>query len=130
MLKKGITHEFTLRLAPQQNEVAERKNRTLMEMTRCMLKSKKLPHKFWLEGLMCANHVLNHAPTKTLKTITPFESWHGRKPSVEYFCVFGCVAYAHVLVEFRHKLDDKAVKCIFVGYSAESKGYCLYNPTT
>ena len=52
--EKGITHELTVRLTLQQNGVAERKNRTLMEMTRCVLKSKKLPHKFWLEGLMCA----------------------------------------------------------------------------
>ena len=95
-----------------------------------MLKSKRLPHKFWLEGLMWANHVLNCAPTKVLKIIMPFEAWHGKNPSVDYFCVFGCVSYAHVPKEFCHKLDDKAVKCIFVGYSAESKGYRLYNPTT
>ena len=94
-----------------------------------MLQSKRLPHKFWLEGLMCANHVLNRAPTKALKTITPFEAWHGKKPSIDYFHVL-VVAYAHVSKEFRHKLDDKAVKCIFVGYSVESKGYRLYNLVT
>ena len=78
LLEKGITHELTVRLTPQQNGLAKRKNRTLMEMDRCMLKSKRLPHKFWLEGLICASHVLNRASTKILKTITPFEAWHVR----------------------------------------------------
>ena len=44
--------------------------------------------------------------------------------------VFGCVAYAHVPDELRKKLDNKGEKCIFVGYSDESKAYKLYNPLT
>ncbi|MCO5594535.1 hypothetical protein L7F22_048567 [Adiantum nelumboides] len=53
-----------------------------------------------------------------------------RKPSVSYLRVFGCLAYAHIPQQLRGKLDDKAVKCIFVGYSSGSKGYRLYNPAT
>lgn len=44
--------------------------------------------------------------------------------------VFGCIAYVHVPNELRKKLDNKAEKCIFVGYSEETKGYKLYNPYT
>ncbi|MCO5581491.1 hypothetical protein L7F22_035376 [Adiantum nelumboides] len=115
---------------PQQNGVAERKNRSLMEMARCMLKAKSLPHKLWMEAVACAAHVLNRCPTRALKTITPYESWYEKKPSVSYLRVFGCLAYAHIPHQLRGKLDDKTVKCIFVGYSSGSKGYRLYNPAT
>ncbi|MCO5612630.1 hypothetical protein L7F22_066899 [Adiantum nelumboides] len=128
--KKGIKHQCTMPYTPQQNGVAERKNRFLMEMARCMLKAKSLPHKLWMEAVACAAHVLNRCPTRALKTITPYESWYDRKPSVSYLRVFGCLAYAHIPQQLRGKLDDKAVKCIFVGYSSGSKGYRLYNPAT
>ncbi|MCO5594373.1 hypothetical protein L7F22_048403 [Adiantum nelumboides] len=128
--KKGIKHQCTMPYTPQQNGVAERKNRSLMEMARCMLKAKSLPHKLWMEAVACAAHVLNRCPTRALKTITPYESWYDRKPSVSYLRVFGCLAYAHIPQQLRGKLDDKAVKCIFVGYSSGSKGYRLYNPVT
>ncbi|MCO5606361.1 hypothetical protein L7F22_060549 [Adiantum nelumboides] len=128
--KKGIKHQCTMPYTPQQNGVAEWKNRSLMEMARCMLKAKSLPHKLWMEAVACAAHVLNRCPTRALKTITPYESWYDRKPSVSYLRVFGCLAYAHISQQLRGKLDDKAVKCIFVGYSNGSKGYRLYNPAT
>ncbi|MCO5572900.1 hypothetical protein L7F22_026661 [Adiantum nelumboides] len=128
--KKGIKHQCTMPYTPQQNGVAERKNRSLMEMARCMLKAKSLPHKLWMEAVACAAHVLNRCPTRALKTITPYESWYDRKPSISYLRVFGCLAYAHIPQQLRGKLDDKAVNCIFVGYSSGSKGYRLYNPAT
>ncbi|MCO5600205.1 hypothetical protein L7F22_054314 [Adiantum nelumboides] len=128
--KKCIKHQCTMPYTPQQNGVAERKNMSLMEMARCMLKAKSLPHKLWMEAVACAAHVLNRCPTRALKTITPYESWYDRKPSVSYLRVFGCLAYAHIPQQLRGKLDDKAIKCIFVGYSSGSKGYRLYNPAT
>ncbi|MCO5551726.1 hypothetical protein L7F22_005230 [Adiantum nelumboides] len=115
---------------PQQNGVVERKNRSLMETARCMLKAKSLSHKLYMEAVACAAHVLSRCPTCALKTITPYEAWYDRKRSVSYFRVFGCLAYAHIPQQLRGKLDDKAVKCIFVGYSSGSKGYRLYNPAT
>ena len=130
LAESGIKHQCTVPYTPQQNGVAERKNMSLMEMARCMVKSQALPHAFWLEAVMCATYVLNRCPTKALQSITPYEAWHGRKPSVAHLRVFGCLAYALVPAQQRSKLDDKAVKCIFVGYSAESKGYRLYYPQT
>ncbi|MCO5553185.1 hypothetical protein L7F22_006706 [Adiantum nelumboides] len=127
--KKGIKHQCTMPYTPQQNGVAERKNRSLMEMARCMLKAKSLPHKLWMETVACAAHVLNRCPTHALKTITSYEAWYEKKPLVNYLRVFGCLAYAHIPQQLRGKLDDKAVKCIFVGYNSGSKGYRLYNPT-
>ena len=88
----GIKHQCTVPYTPQQNGVIERKNRSLMEMARCMLKSQQLPHGFWLKAIMCATYVLNRCPTKALQSITPYEAWHGTKPSIASLCVFDCLA--------------------------------------
>ena len=62
--------------------------------------------------------------------MTPEEAWSGRKPVVDHFRIFGCVAYAHIPDQKRKKLDDKGEKCIFLGVSDQSKAYKLYNPNT
>jgi hypothetical protein len=59
---------------------------------------------------------------------TPEETWSGHKPSVAHMKVFGCIAYAHVPKENRRKLDDKSVKCIFIGYNIETRSYRLFDP--
>ena len=56
------------------------------------------------------------------------EVWSGKKPSIRHLRVFGCEAYAHVPKEKRSKLENKAVKCIFIGYSVGVKGYKLWDP--
>ena len=80
----------------QQNGVVERKNRSLMEMAQHMVKIQQLPHVFWLEAVMCAAYILNRCPDKSLQSITPYEAWHGKKPSIGHLRVFGCLAYALV----------------------------------
>ena len=62
--------------------------------------------------------------------IVPEEAWPGMSCNVSHLRVFGCVAYAHVLKKIRGKLDDQSEKCIFIGYSEQSKAYKLYNPVT
>ncbi|KAL4289903.1 hypothetical protein GQ457_14G000940 [Hibiscus cannabinus] len=124
----GIQHQLTASYTPQQNGVAERKNRSLVEMAKSMLKAKCLPKSFWAEAIHTAAYVLNRSPTSALTHLTPFEAFQGRKPKVTHFKVFGCVAHVLVPSQKRSKLDDNSVKCIFVGYSLETKGYRFYNP--
>ncbi|KAF8377730.1 hypothetical protein HHK36_031114 [Tetracentron sinense] len=69
-------------------------------------------------------------PTKNVKNKTPQEAWSGYKPSVSHLKIFGCIAYAQVPEAKKKKLDDRGEKCIFIGYSEESKAYKLYNPLT
>ena len=114
LAKCGIKHQCTVPFTPQQNGVAKRKNRSLMEMARCMVKSQALPHAFWLEAVMCATYVLKRCPTKTLQNVTPYEAWHGKKPSIAHLRVFGCLAYALVPQQHQTKLDDKAIKLITI----------------
>uniref|UniRef100_A0A251SDS7 Putative zinc finger, CCHC-type n=1 Tax=Helianthus annuus TaxID=4232 RepID=A0A251SDS7_HELAN len=128
--ENGIHHQLTNSYTPQQNGVAERKNRTLMELSRSMLNMKILPNKFWAEAIACTTYILNRTVTKTRPNTTPFETWNGRKPNVEHFKVFGSVAYVHIPKQQWNKLDDKTEKMIFVGYSGNSKGYKLFNPLT
>ncbi|CAH9095067.1 unnamed protein product [Cuscuta epithymum] len=124
----GIRREFTAPYTPEQNGVAERMNRTVVEMARSMLKAKNMPTKFWGEAVSTAVYILNVCPTKAVLNCTPFEAWRKKTPSVGHMKVFGCIAYT--LVNLRTKLEDKAEKCIFVGYSTQSKAYRLYNPLT
>eukprot|EP00249_Psilotum_nudum_P025147 c29390_g1_i1 orf=407-4477(+) len=128
--QKGIKRHLTAPYSPQQNGVAERKNRTIVEMARSMLHAKDLPHSYWGEASHTAAYILNHTQTKALDDVTPIEAYTGIKPSVSHFRVFGCTAFMHVPDERRTKLDSKSVKMIFVGYSTNTKGYRLMDPTT
>ena len=125
--KEGIKHELTTPHTPQQNDAAERLNRTLIEGICTMLADSKLPHSFWAEALSIYAYLRNHSPTKLLSGITPYEAWYGTKPNVGSLRIFGCSAYAHVPKVERRKLDLKARKCIMLGYGAIQKGYWLYD---
>ncbi|MCO5546949.1 hypothetical protein L7F22_000388 [Adiantum nelumboides] len=73
---------------------------------------------------------MNRTPTAAVHDMTPEEKFTGKKPDVSHFKLFGCIAYVHVRDELRTKLDPKAKKCVFIGYSLEQKGYKCYNPIT
>jgi transposase InsO family protein len=124
----GIKRQLTAAYTPQQNGIAERKNRTIMDMVRSMLACREVPKEFWPEAVNWAIYILNRSPTTALNDITPEEAWSSTKPFVKHFRIFGCIAYTHVPDAQRRKLDDKSVKCIFLGVSEESKAYRLYNP--
>ena len=123
----GIRRFYTAPYTPQQNGVAERKNRTIVDMTRSMLKTKGMPKEFWAEAVMCSVYVQNRCPHQILGQKTPQEFWSGHKPNVGHLRVFGSIAYAHVPDQQRKKLEDKSKKLIFVGYDDKSKAYMLYN---
>ena len=125
--REGIRHELTIPKTPQQNGVAERMNRTLVESVRSMLIDAHLPHTFWAEALSTAVYLRNRSPTKAVKDKTPYEAWSGDRPNVKHLRVFGCIAYAYVPKDERKKLDSKSRKCILLGYGAEIKGYRLYD---
>ena len=74
--ENGIQRQLTVRRTPQQNGVAKRKNQTLEEMARSMLKGKGLPNMLWVEAVNTAAYILNHSPTKAIRDKTPFEAWH------------------------------------------------------
>ena len=128
LMTEGVRHELTIPKTPEQNGVAERMNRTLVEATRAMLVGANLPHRFWAEALSTATYLRNRSPTKAVCGKTPYEAWTGEKPRVDGLRVFGCQAFAHVPKDERKKLDSKSRKCVLLGYGTTTKGYRLYNP--
>jgi hypothetical protein len=115
----GILRQTFVAKRPQQNGVAERKNWSIMEMARCMVKGHYLSDWFWVEVVQTIVFLLNCSPTNVVCGKTSYEAWSRRKLEVTNFKVFGCLACAHVAVTNRHKLEAKSSKCIFIGYSIE-----------
>ena len=70
--------------------------------------------------------MVNWSPTLALIDKTPQEVWKIKKPSIKHMKVFGCDVYVHVPKEKRNKLDNKAEKCIFIGYKYVMKGYKIW----
>ncbi|GJY55771.1 retrovirus-related pol polyprotein from transposon TNT 1-94 [Tanacetum coccineum] len=94
--EQGIKRFLTTPYSPDQNGIAERKNRTIINMVRSMLKSKNMPKEFWAEVVQCAVYIQNRCPHVKLMDMTPQECWSGVKRTVSHFKVFGSVAYARV----------------------------------
>jgi hypothetical protein len=121
--KKGIILDSSNPYTPQQNGISERKNRTIIEMARSMLKFAGLPNEFWPQSVCTAAYIRNRCPGKDNKS--PLEKLLGTKPDYKRLKIFGCHCYVHVPKELRKKLDSKAKLCILVGYS--TNGYKLFN---
>ena len=75
LMAEGVCHELTIPKNPEQNGVAERVNRTLVETARLMLVNTTLPHRFWAEALSIATFQRNRSPTKAVRGMTPHEEW-------------------------------------------------------
>lgn len=114
---------------PQQNGVAERRNRTLMDMTTCLLKQSNLPSSFWGEAVNTSNYIRNRCPSRNLDGMTAFEKWTGKVPDVSEFQIFGSQVFTLNRLPTKGKLESRSKNGIFVGYSKESKGYRVWIPS-
>ncbi|GJT48317.1 zinc finger, CCHC-type containing protein [Tanacetum coccineum] len=128
--ENGIARQLTAPYSPQQNGVVERRNRTIMSTTRCMMKATEMPQDFWAEAVRHAIYILNSVPTKALEDITPYEAIKGKKPNLKDLRVFGCIAYAKVPSQHLTKLDDRSIRMVYLGNEHGSKAYRLFDPTT
>ena len=120
---KGIRRHRTVPLNPQQNGVAERVNRTVMERVRCMLATSGMDKRFSGEAAATAVKLMNKCPASSLNGDTPDFKWYGGHGDYSKLKVFGCKAYAHLR---QSKLDARALKCVFLGYQDGVKGYRLW----
>ncbi|KAI3784230.1 hypothetical protein L1987_43325 [Smallanthus sonchifolius] len=127
-LKKGIRHEFSAPYTPQQNGVAERKNRRLIETARTMLSDAKLPVTFWAEAVNTACHVLNSVLVVKRHNKTCYELINNRLPNLDYLVPFG--SPCSLLLQYKDrqsKFHAKVVEGIFLGYVANSPCKRVYN---
>ena len=100
----GIVAQYTMPGSPDQNGVAERRNRTLLDMVRSMLSSSKLPKFLWTEALKTTVYILNRVPTKAVRK-TPFELLKGWKPSLRHMRAWGCASKVRIYNPQEKKLD-------------------------
>ncbi|GJV19975.1 retrovirus-related pol polyprotein from transposon TNT 1-94 [Tanacetum coccineum] len=112
---KGITHNFSVPRTPQSNGVVERKNRTLKEMSRTMLNEQSLPQKFWCNSVDTSTYILNRILIKAILGKTPYELLRGRKPTLDYFRVFGSKCFILNTKDYLAKFDPKSYECVFSG---------------
>jgi hypothetical protein len=127
---RGIKHEFSSPITPQQNGIAERKNRTIQESARVMLHAKQMPYHFWAEAMSTACYIHNRVTIRKGTSCTLYEVWRGKKPNVSYFHIFGSKCYILLDRDPRRKLDPKGEEGIFLGYSTNSRAYRVYNNRT
>ena len=125
---QGIRHQKTVKKTPQQNGVAERMNRAIVERTRCLLSQAKLPRSFWGEAMKTTVDVINLSPSYPLNGDVPERLWTGKDVSYEHLRVFGCRAFVHIPKDERSKLDSKSRLCIFLRYGRDEFGYRRWDP--
>ncbi|GKC46376.1 putative ribonuclease H-like domain-containing protein [Tanacetum coccineum] len=114
----------------QQNGVAKRKNRTLIEAARTMLADSKLPTTFWAEAVNTACYVQNRVLVTKPHNKTPYELFLGRKPALGFMRPFGCPVTILNTIDHLGKFDGKADEGFFVGYSINSKAFRVFNSRT
>ncbi|KAK1652560.1 hypothetical protein QYE76_070365 [Lolium multiflorum] len=124
---EGIRHQYSAAYTPQQNGVAERKNRTLMDMARSMMAEYKSCYNFWAEAISTACHSSNRLYLRKGLNKTPYEILTGNKPNISYFKVFGCKCFYKIKGVHLSKFAPKALEGIFVGYGAESHTYRIFD---
>lgn len=126
-MERGIKIQYTIPYNPEQNGVAERYNRSIMEKARCLIFDANIDKKFWGEAVRTSVYLLNRIPTSMLPETTPAEIWYNCKPNMEKIKVFGCNAFCFVPKEDRNgKLDSRSIKMVMMGYT--ENGYLLWHP--
>ncbi|KAL6278174.1 hypothetical protein ACE6H2_021775 [Prunus campanulata] len=123
---KGIIHQKSCPYTPEQNGLAERKHRHLIETTITLLQHAKLPSSFWTYAVQTASYLINRMPTPILHDKSPFEVLFGDIPAISHLRIFGCACYPLLKPYLTNKLQPKTIKCVFLGYASQYKGYICY----
>nr|GEU45145.1 hypothetical protein [Tanacetum cinerariifolium] len=126
----GISHQVSSVRTPQQNEVVERKNQTLVKAARTMLIFSRAPLFLWAEAITTACFTQNRSIIHRRFNKTPYELINGRKPDISFLHVFGALCYPKNDREDIGKLGAKGDIGFFIGYSADSCAYRIYNRRT
>nr|GEW15651.1 retrovirus-related Pol polyprotein from transposon TNT 1-94 [Tanacetum cinerariifolium] len=127
---KGIKREFSVPRNPQQNGIAERKNRTLIEAARTMLEDSFLPIPFWAEAVNTTCYVQNRVLVTKPHNKTPYELLHGRTPSIGFMRPFGCPVTILNTLDSLGKFKGKVDEGFLVGFSVNSKAFRVFNSRT
>jgi hypothetical protein len=122
---KGIFHHKSCVETPQQNGRVERKHQHILNVGRALLYQSKLPASYWSYALLHATFIINRVTSPTLNNLSPYQLLHNKVPDIDTFKVFGSLCYSTSLHSHRTKLDARARKSVFLGYSVGFKGFVL-----
>ena len=123
---KGIEHHKSCPHTPQQNGLAERKHRHIVETSLTLLQTARLPPSFWFYACQTATYLINRMPSPILSHKSPFELLFGHVPLLSHLRVFGCACFPLLQPYNSTKLQPKTTKCVFLGYATKYKGYLCY----
>ena len=126
--ESGIRRHLTAPYSPQQNGVVERRNRTMMEMTRSIMKHMSVPNYLWGEAVRHTTYLLNRIASRVVKDQTPYEAFRSKKPNIGHLRIFGCIGYAKVEAKLLKKLDDRSRMLVHLGTEPGSKAYRMFDP--
>ncbi|RVW89009.1 Retrovirus-related Pol polyprotein from transposon TNT 1-94 [Vitis vinifera] len=126
LAQEGIVHLSSCVDTPQQNGIAERKNKHLLEVARSLMFSMNVPKLFWGQAVLTAAYLINRMPSRVLKFQTPCQTLLKSFPTTRLIStvppkIFGCSVFVHINQQHRSKLDPRSLKCIFLGYSSNQK---------
>nr|GFB08802.1 retrovirus-related Pol polyprotein from transposon TNT 1-94 [Tanacetum cinerariifolium] len=121
--EKGIKKEYSVARTPQQNKVAEKRNRTLIKAARTMLSDSKLPIRFWAEAVNTAYYVQNRVLVVNPHFKTLYEFFRGRTHALSFMRPFGYHVTILNTLDHLGKFDGKSDEGFFVSYSTNSKAF-------
>ena len=136
LAEHGIIHQNSCPYNLQQNGVAKRKNRHLLEIARALMFTSLVPNTYWGEAILTSSYLINRLPSKVLafKTLLSvfldYYPHHTRVLNSYFPKVFGCTIFVHKYQPSQSKLEPKTLKCIFIGYSPTQQWYKCYHPST
>jgi len=128
--EEGIGHEFSVPYTPQQNEIVERKNRTLIEVARTMIDEYKISDQFWAEAINTACHAINRLYLHKILNKTAYELLLCKKPNVSYFRVFGSKCFILNKKNKSSKFAPKVDEGFLLGYASNAHGYRVFTKTS
>jgi transposase InsO family protein len=128
LTQNGILHRLTCPHTSQQNGIAERKHRHIMEMGLTLLAQAGLSPKYWVDSFLTSTYLINRLPTPVLKNQSPFSKLFNRAPDYTSLRSFGCLCFPLLRPYANHKLSFRSKPCILLGYAANQKGYRCLEP--
>uniref|UniRef100_A0ACD5TNX4 Uncharacterized protein n=1 Tax=Avena sativa TaxID=4498 RepID=A0ACD5TNX4_AVESA len=124
--REGILHRVSCPHTSQQNGIAERKHRHLVETDIALLAHSSLPVRFWDEAFITACYLINRMPTRVLGNSSPISRLFHEEPDYSFLKAFGCACWPNLRPYNNRKLEFRSRQCVFLGYSSMHKGYkCL-----
>ena len=126
----GILHQMSYLGTPEQNGVAKRKHRHIVELGLTMMIAFNVPKRFWVEAFTIVIFEINRLPRNNLGINSPFSLLYGQEPKYSSLRVFDCRCFPYLRSYSSDKLKPRSLPCVFLGYSDQYRGYkCLHPPT-